>query len=487
MAVTLTARLWPGAGGGAVLNRLWLGCPKATRQATFDHAPDGGTRKRVVCGPVCVYETRVQAGELQNDEYQKSVIQQLEDLHNELKDYQPIQATNSWNIFSKLFSSSSKKQEDSAKKLCPTAPNGLYLYGSVGCGKTMLMDLFYSTCTLKKRKRRVHFHSFMLDIHKRIHLVKQNMPKRDNSVSQMQSYDPIQPVAEEISAETWLLCFDEFQVTDIADAMILKRLFSHLWRGGTVVVATSNRPPDDLYKHGLQRVNFLPFIPMLKANCGTVNLDSGIDYRRQTIPAEGKVYFVTSECDAKYELDRIYEDLVSKEKAEEGPQTLTVMGRKLHLKKTCGSIVDCTFEELCMKPLGAVDYLEIASTFDTLILRDIPNLTLERKTEGRRFITLIDAIYDTKMQLVCSAETKADDLFLSGKLSEADALQARVLMGDLDIDVGSENAAASIFTGEEEMFAFERVRSRLAEMQTEEYWNERQWLKKVLDEGEASS
>ncbi|KAI0223292.1 AFG1-like ATPase [Lamellibrachia satsuma] len=441
MAVTLTARLWPGVGGGAVLNRFWLGCPRAIRQASFDHPLDGISSKKPVCGPVCVYEARVETGELKNDDYQKSVIKKLECLHNELKEYQPTPVVTSWNIFSKLFASSSKKIEDASTKLCPTAPNGLYLYGSVGCGKTMLMDLFYSTCTLK-RKRRVHFHSFMLDIHRRIHLVKQNMPKRDNSVSQMQSYDPIQPVAEEISAETSLLCFDEFQVTDIADAMILKRLFSHLWRGGTVVVATSNRPPKDLYKHGLQRVNFLPFIPMLKANCGTVNLDSGIDYRRQTIPAEGKVYFVSSECDAKYELDRIYEDLVSKEKAEEGPYTLTVLGRKVHLSKTCGSIIDCTFDELCMKPLGAVDYLTIASTFDTLILRDIPNLTLERKTEGRRFTTLIDTVYDTKMQLVCSAETKADELFLSGKLSESDMLQARVLMGDLDIDVGSEKCSS---------------------------------------------
>ncbi|KAI7805079.1 lactation elevated 1a, partial [Triplophysa rosa] len=400
-------------------------------------------------GPLAHYNSLIRDGVLREDQHQKAVMEKLDQMQKDIRGYSNEHSF----IFSKFFS----RQKP---------PRGYYIYGDVGTGKTMVMDMFYDHVETPKKKR-VHFHGFMLDVHKRIHRLKQSLPKR-KAGKMAKAYDPIAPVAEEISEEACLLCFDEFQVTDIADAMILKQLFENLFLNGVVVVATSNRPPVDLYKNGLQRVNFVPFIAVLKHYCLTLRLDSGIDYRRRNRPAAGKLFYLSSEPDVDATLDKLFDELAFKQNDITRPRSLKVHGRTLTLHKACGTIVDCTFEELCDRPKGASDYLEISSVFDTVFIRNIPLLTLNKKTQARRFITLIDALYEHKVRVVLQAEAPLDELFVEDD-HHGDHHDTHVLLDDLGIsrDAGS---SLAIFTGEEEVFAFQRTLSRLTEMQTEEYW-----------------
>jgi len=430
-------------------------------------------------GPSAIYNHKISTGELRPDPNQQAVVEHLQLFYERVRGYEN-ESAGGGGLVSKLFgvfgkSSASTTMQSGKReeiKKFTNSPFGLYLYGGVGCGKTMLMDLFYDTCELDL-KSRVHFHEFMHDIHKRIHQVKQAMGVKNFNLNRSQPYDPIAPVASEIGKETSLLCFDEFQVTDIADAMIIKRLFSHLWQNGVIVFATSNRKPDDLYKNGLQRIHFLPFIPLLKANCDVVNMDS-IDYRmlKGASTVADRTYFAATDCNTKYEMDRMYEELVSREtSAHEGPQRIEILGRTLNFDKTCGLILDVTFSELCSRPLGAADYLQIARTFSTILLRDVPRLSLGKRSETRRFITLIDTLYDNHTHVIFSAERRLEDMFDTGEMtSEYDKHHTRVLIGDLDIKVGESNEKASLFTGEEELFAFERTRSRMTEMGSAPYW-----------------
>ena len=282
---------------------------------------------------------------------------------------------------------------------------GIYLYGDVGRGKSMLMDRFFEAPDIKK-KRRVHFHSFMQVVHQRIFVLREEYKKNKKEA------DFLPRLAEAIAKEAKLLCFDEFQVKDIADAMILSRFFTLLFAEGVTVVATSNRPPEDLYKDGLKRENFLPFIDLLNEKLEIVHLEDGQDYRRKKLGSLQTTYFTPLGKKADSFLKHLFAELASGHKPE--PHAFEIKGRKLKLSRTYAHVAWCSFEELCGAPLAAADYLKIAEAFDTLLLENIPVLSSAKRNEATRFITLIDILYENKTHLICTAEAEPEKLYPKG-------------------------------------------------------------------------
>ncbi len=360
-------------------------------------------------------------GELKPDPAQAHAIEALQRLFADLHSYNPRGAGFLW------------------FRRASAPPRGLYLHGGVGRGKSMLMDLFFDSVPMTK-KRRAHFHEFMLETHAAIHEWRQLTPKQRRQKVAGLNYkgaggdmdDPIPPVAKRIAHETTLLCFDEFQVLDVTDAMILGRLFTELFNNGVVLVATSNRHPDDLYKGGLNRQLFLPFIDLLKEKLQVLELNGPEDYRLARLKGV-EIYHHPLDAEARTQMDAAWRRLT--DHAHGSPCTLTVQGRTLNVPQADKGVARFDFDDLCGQPLGAADYLCIAHHFHTVLIDDIPRMGPELRNEAKRFVTLIDAFYDNKVKFVCSADAPPDELYPKG----------------------------------DGAFEFERTVSRLIEMQSEEY------------------
>jgi cell division protein ZapE len=350
-------------------------------------APDAGAASPTE-EPMAVYRRLRQRGVLQPDPAQQLAIEQLQSLYRALLHYRPETGLRGW-----LARFGLAENGDSH------TPVGLYLCGPVGRGKSMLMDLFFRSVP-SRRKRRVHFNAFMLEVHDRIE--HERRAKTDA---------PIVKVASDLAAEAALLCFDEFQVDDVADAMILERLFTALFDAGVVVVATSNRAPDELYEHGLQRERFLPFIALLKRKLYVLELDRGRDYRLARM--QGMAVY-------HHPLDRVAHDALEHAFAEltdgapDKSTTLSVKGRSLVVPRTARGVAWFSFDDLCAKPLAAADYLAIAEHFAAVIVEAIPRLAPQRRDEARRFNILIDTLYEARTLLIASAEVLPDEIYISG-------------------------------------------------------------------------
>ncbi|WP_026381678.1 cell division protein ZapE [Afifella pfennigii] len=297
-----------------------------------------------------------------------------------------------------------------ARGKAPEPVPGLYIWGPVGRGKTMLMDIFFELAP-NARKRRAHFNDFMQDVQERIALFRRRLKSGETEAD-----DPIKPVAEQISQETRVLCFDEFVVTDIADAMILGRLFQRLFSSGLTLVVTSNVAPDELYAGGLNRALFLPFIDLIKENTEVFHLNAARDFRLGREEGE-PLYLVPPGAEADRILDRHFLRLTGRPRGER--QEIALRGRRVEVPEAAEGVARFTFSELCQRPLGSADYLKLAGAFHAFIVSDIPVLGPQRRNEARRFIQLIDTLYDKRRRLIASAAAEPDRLFIGKGGSEA--------------------------------------------------------------------
>jgi len=341
-----------------------------------------------------LYAARVAAGKIERDSAQQAMVNRVAQLENELGERRLARKSSSlgW-----LFGS---REAEPIK--------GLYIFGDVGRGKTMLMDLFFAASSVV-RKRRVHFHEFMTEVHERVHALRQKA-----KLGEIAGEDPIGVAAAAIAQETRLLCFDEFHVTDIADAMILGRLFKRLFELGLVVVATSNVPPTELYKDGLNRALFLPFIALIQEHMDVRQLNARTDFRLEKL-AGVPVWYVPADRAAEAALDEAWRRLTSGHAGE--PQDLVIKGR---VPCAAMGVARFSFQGLCQQPLAAAEYLKIAREYHTVVLDHVPVMDYDRRNEAKRFIILIDTLYDNAVKLVASAEAEPDTLYCATDGFETD-------------------------------------------------------------------
>ncbi len=354
------------------------------------------------------YDALVAAGTITDDKAQREVLAALEAL------LARVEAPNTHGLLGKLFGKA------------PQTHRGLYIWGNVGRGKSMLMDLFFEQAE-GISKRRVHFHAFMQEVHKRIHQIRNQSGYAG---------DPVAELAKKIASENTLLCFDELQATDPADASLLHRFFTGLFEHGAVVVSTSNHPPVSLYTGVVQRERFAKFITLLEGNMQVIALSSASDYRRRQIKSMQKLYFYPLGAEANAFVDGVVSQLDGGNAAAKG--SIEVQGRTTRFTLYHHTIGRFSFKELCSTNLGPADYLALADRLDTVILTDIPTLSPEQRNEAKRFVTLIDALYEHKVKLICTAAAAPEALYSDGDGS----------------------------------FEFQRTGSRLAEMQSEKYLQE---------------
>jgi cell division protein ZapE len=369
-------------------------------------------------GPAANLAARRAAGQVRADPVQEKIVARLQAVHDQLA-AMAAHAPAKQGFWARLGLGGAEKP--------PTGPHGLYIWGPVGRGKSMLMDLFFDDAPVAK-KRRVHFHEFMLEVHDRLHRRREELAAKGAPPEA----DTIVPIAKAIAQETRLLCFDEFQVTNIADAMILGRLFETLFEEGLTVIATSNRAPDDLYKNGLQRDRFLPFIELLKQRLEILELGGGRDYRMDRI-RELDVYLTPLGSWATAKLDEAFRTLSGGADGE--PRVLRTQGRDVPVPRAAPGVAMADYVDWCARPMGAADFLCIADHFHTVILAEIPKMGPDSQDKAARFVTMIDSFYERKVKFVCSAAAAPDKLYTQG----------------------------------DGAFEFQRTVSRLMEMQSPEY------------------
>jgi len=364
------------------------------------------------------YHALVSSGEIEPDQAQAEIAEAYAALEHRLASYRPSRSKQG--LLGRLFGSNKAE----------TPPRGLYVHGEVGRGKTMLMDLFFEHSDVA-RKQRAHFHEFMAEVHERIYGYRQNIAR-----GEIADTDVIALTANAIFEESWLLCFDEFHVTDIADAMILGRLFAKLFELGTVVVATSNVAPDDLYKGGLNRALFLPFIKEIKACMDVRRLDARTDFRLEKLQGV-KMWLVPADSEAVAALDHAWAILTGH--AQRKPHDISIKGRILHVPCSAHGVARFSFGDLCQKPLAASDYLRLAHDYHTILVDHIPVMDHADRNAAKRFITLIDTLYDNAVKLMASAEADPVSLYLASDGNEANEFKRT---SSRLIEMGSESYLA---------------------------------------------